>query len=89
MYYDAEPEIASALLQDPKIRVVRNAQTLSITNVDARPVDEVPEIEMNEVFEAMAAKYEERNKATDVFYNFLGRSHDRIAVLISLTVANQ
>ena len=38
--------------------------------------------QINHTFALMTKKYGERNAAADVFYGFLGRSRDRVGVVI-------
>ncbi len=84
IYYDAEPEVVRALqsgrpLEFGRQGVVRE-QIPRTTLVDRMPAGEIARI-----FELMTAKYGDRNRATGVYYTMLGRSRDRVAVVISLT----
>jgi len=85
LYYDAEPEIAEAMISDRRIHVTRGDQLLEFTHVDVRPVEKVPEEEMNQIFQMWADKYGSRNEATVLYSWMLGRSRDRVAVVLTLT----
>lgn len=86
MYYDAEPEVAAVLLSGAPIQVTRNGAVLNYQAFEMRAVSDIPQAQMNAIFAAMTAKYGELNAATDLFYRFLGRSRDRVAVVIELVV---
>ncbi len=83
VYYDAEPEVAAALLAGTPIQLTRKGE-VSTRIPQTRLVDTLPEAEANEVLAGMETKYGERNNAAVVYYLMLGRSRDRIAVVASL-----
>lgn len=84
LYYDAEPEIADALISGNPIRVQRQDQIVRLGDVVAIPVEDMPEDELNRLYGLMIDKYGDRNVATDVFYGLLGRSRDRVAVVVTI-----
>ena len=83
IYYDAEPEVARALLAGEPLELTREGRTTTRIP-EATEVDALPEAEANRIFEAMLAKYGDRVGAADIYYAMLGRSSDRIAVVASL-----
>tara|TARA_R110001592_G_scaffold339949_1_gene627901 strand:- start:142 stop:780 length:639 start_codon:yes stop_codon:yes gene_type:complete len=84
LYYDAPPTVATALLSKATVRVLRQGAALSLDQYTAQREQDVPEEEINQIFELMSEKYGDSNAATDVFYRFLGRSRDKIAVIIRI-----
>ncbi|MGE0624193.1 MAG: hypothetical protein AB7I04_05570 [Pseudomonadales bacterium] len=83
IYYDAEPEVAQALLAGKPLKLTRNDQ-MTTRIPKATEVDALPEADANKVFEAMITKYGDRVGVADIYYAMLGRSSDRIAVVASL-----
>ncbi len=83
LLYDAPPEIAEALLQGGPVTLERGGQ-LSVEHPVARPMDDLPQDEVDAIFALMEQKYAELNRATDVFYGFLGRRRDRVVVIVTL-----
>jgi hypothetical protein len=84
LYYDAEPNIAEAMLSGRPIKVTRDGQVVNFTRAVARSTEDISKEEMDNIYQMWADKYGTRNEATDVFYQMLGRSRDRIAVVIKL-----
>lgn len=84
LYYDAEPEIADAITSGNQIRVHRQDQLVRLGQVVTMPADDVPAEEMSRLYGLMNQKYGDRNFATDVFYGVLGRSRDRVAVVVKI-----
>lgn len=84
VYYDAEPELADALLSGAPV-TLRRGGDVSVVRPRAAAADEVPG-ETAAAFEAaMERKYAPRTRATTVYYALLGRSRDRIGLLIDLS----
>ncbi len=83
VYYDAEPDVAKSLLTGKPLQFTR-AGEVSTRLPRATRVDTLPEDEANLIFAAMATKYGDRMSAADVYYLMLGRSRDRVAVIVSL-----
>ncbi len=81
IYYDAEADIVAALKSGSPVDVKRDGISRrlrpSIVTADAMPPDELAHL-----FDLMSQKYGDRNAATDVYYRWLGRSRDRIAVVL-------
>ncbi len=82
IYYDAEPQIASALLSGIPVRFKRRGKEQTLMP-ETSLADDVPAARMDQLFGLMTEKYEWRNTATDIFYTLLGRSRDRVAVIIT------
>lgn len=82
IYYDAEPEIVAALSSGTPVKLTRNGEARSL-EPKATPVDDVPPEQMTRIFDLMNEKYGEQNRATEIYYSMLGRSRDRIAVIVS------
>ncbi|MGI9327039.1 MAG: hypothetical protein ACR2PZ_17610 [Pseudomonadales bacterium] len=83
VYYDAEPEAAKSLLAARPLQFTR-AGEVSTRIPKARKIDALPEDEANQILEAMATKYGNRNAAADYYYGLLGRSRDRVALVAHL-----
>jgi len=83
VYYDAEREVAKSLLAGKPLQFTR-ADEVSTRVPRATLVDALPEGEANRILEAMEAKYGYRNKAAGIYYSLLGRSRDRVALVVSL-----
>jgi len=83
VYYDAEPEVAQALLAGKPLQLTR-AGLVSRRTPRTTRADALPEDEANLVFEAMLSKYGDRVAAADIYYLMLGRSRDRVAVVAYL-----
>ncbi len=83
LIYDAEPEIAKALMSGNPVSVRRNG-VVSVKIPNATPIENVPEGEVNAIFGLMEQKYGRRNFATDVFYNVLGGRRDRTVMVVKL-----
>lgn len=84
LYYDAPIEVAGALLSGAPLAVMRDDKPLVIHQYTAVRLDDMPEDEINQLFDLMSKTYGERNAATDVFYRFLGRSRDKAGVVIEI-----
>lgn len=82
--YDAEPEVAEILMAGKPVRLLRAGQQ-SVRQVEAMPIERVPPETMNRIDGQMHEKYGHRNVATDVYYRMLGRSRDRIVLVVRLT----
>lgn len=85
VYYDAEREVANALLAGRPLQFTR-AGEVSTRIPSATRIEALPEDEANLILEAMGAKYGERMAAADIYYLMLGRSRDRVAVVADLIV---
>jgi hypothetical protein len=83
LVYDAAPEIAEAMMSGNPIRLERNGR-VSTGHAVATPVADMPQAEVSRIFQLMDDKYGRRNLATDVFYRFLGRSRDRVVMMVKL-----
>lgn len=83
LLYDAEPEVAEALMRGNPINMERRGH-VSLMRPVARRMDDLPEDEVNRVFQLMDEKYGYRNRATDVFYRFLGRERNRVVMIVQL-----
>ena len=84
LYYDAEPEIAEAMISDQQVSVTRADQLLEFTRVDVRTADDVPEAELNQIFQLLEDKYGSRNEASALYAMMVGRSRDRVGVVLTL-----
>ncbi len=83
VYYDADPEVAEALLTGNPLQF-RRGDEVSTRIPEATPVDELGETEASQVLEAMGSKYGERVGAADVYYVLLGNPRDRVALVARL-----
>ena len=83
VYYDAQPEVAQALLAGTPVKVTR-AGTTTTGIPRAIRADALAGAEAERVLQAMMRKYGVRMSAANVYYLLLGRSRDRIAVVASL-----
>ena len=84
LYYDAPTLAAEALISGAPIVVMRDNEPLSFKQYTAVRVDDMSEDEINQVLDLMSRKYGERNAAADIFYGFLGRSRDKIGVVVEI-----
>ena len=83
IYYDADPEVASALLAGTPLALTRDGVVSTRVPV-AASVDTLTESRTDELFEAMAGKYGPQMGAATVWYALLGRPRDRVAVVATL-----
>ena len=83
VYYDADPEVAESLLTGKPVQFAR-AGEVSTRVPKATRVDALPQDEANEILEAMEAKYGALNGAATMYFAMLGRSRDRVAVIVNL-----
>jgi len=83
VYYDAEPEVAKFLLAGKPLQFTR-AGEVSTRVPRATQAEALPEGEANRILEAMETKYGDRNEAAGIYYSLLGRSRDRVALVVSL-----
>ena len=83
MYYDAPPQVAEQVRDGVPMTVTRG-QRLQTGCARASRVEQLPEARVQEVLDAMTAKYRDSNRATDVFYAVLGGKRNRVGVLMSL-----
>lgn len=83
MYYDAPPAVGRALLANAPLTIDRGTTRLSGC-ARATPVERLPEDEVAALFALMQAKYQERNRATDVFYVLLGVERERMGLVLGL-----
>jgi len=83
MYYDAPPRIGEALLAGAPITLARGNERIEAC-ADATPAADLPRDEMSALLGVMWAKYQERNRATDVFYVLLGVERDRIGLVVRI-----
>jgi len=84
--YDAPREVADFLLSGVPVRLKRHGEE-SLKRPVVMLSDELPEEEVNRVYELLAEKYGDRNAATDVFYGVLGRSRNRVLLLLRMDSA--
>jgi len=80
-YYDAEPEVADALLSGQPLQFLRGGK-VSTRLPKAALADNLSEDEAKRVFDAMSAKYGARMTAADLYYVLLGRPRDRVALIV-------
>ena len=85
IFYDAEPDVAEFLLSEPKVRLVRNDQTLEFLKVEIRTLETAPAEKMNQIFELWNEKYGSRNLATPIYSLMFGRAKDKVALILTLT----
>ena len=83
IYYDAEPEVVSALQSGNPVRFSRGGVDRSLVAKVTLVNDLQPERTIR-IFDLMNIKYGDRNAATGVYYTLLGRSRDRIAIIVEL-----
>lgn len=83
VYYDAEPEVADALLAGRPLRLTREDEVTTRIPVATR-AEALSEGQAGRILEAMESKYGGRVAAADVYYLLLGRSRDRVAVVARL-----
>ena len=85
IFYDAEPDVAEFLLNEPKVSLVRNDQTLEFLKVEIRTLETAPAEKMNQIFELWNEKYGSRNLATPIYSLMFGRAKDKVALILTLT----
>jgi len=85
IFYDAEPDVAEFLLNEPKVRLVRNDQTLEFLKVEISTLETAPAEKMNQIFELWNEKYGSRNLATPIYSLMFGRAKDKVALILTLT----
>ena len=85
IFYDAEPDVAEFLLSEPKVRLVRNDQTLEFLKVEISTLETAPAEKMNQIFELWNEKYGSRNLATPIYSLMFGRAKDKVALILTLT----
>ena len=85
IFYDAEPDVAEFLLNEPKVSLVRNDQTLEFLKVEISTLETTPAEKMNEIFELWNEKYGSRNLATPIYSLMFGRAKDKVALILTLT----
>ena len=83
IYYDAEPELVTTLQSGQPVKFKRQGLVRTLVP-KTTPVSDLPPEEMGHIFECMNTKYGQRNQATAVYYSMLGRSRDRVAVIVAL-----
>ena len=84
IFYDAEPDVAEFLLNEPKVSLVRNDQTLEFLKVEISTLETAPAEKMNEIFELWNEKYGSRNLATPIYSLMFGRAKDKVALILTL-----
>ena len=84
IFYDAEPDVAEVLLNEPKV-TVRNDQTLEFLKVEISTLETAPAEKMNQIFELWNEKYGSRNLATPIYSLMFGRAKDKVALILTLT----
>ncbi|MCR9277025.1 MAG: hypothetical protein NXH85_03550 [Pseudomonadaceae bacterium] len=82
VYYDAPGPIAQALVSGAPLTVLRDGAPLVVTGYTAALEEDVSEQEADRVFALMADQYGDKTDAATVFYGLLGRSRDRLGVVI-------
>ena len=85
IFYDAEPDVAEFLLNEPKVSLVRNDQTLEFLKVEINTLETAPAEKMNQIFELWNEKYGSRNLATPIYSLMFGRAKDKVALILTLT----
>ena len=85
IFYDAEPDVAEFLLNEPKVSLVRNDQTLEFLTVEINTLETAPAEKMNQIFELWNEKYGSRNLATPIYSLMFGRAKDKVGLLLTLT----
>ena len=85
IFYDAEPDVAEFLLNEPKVSLVRNDQTLEFLKVEISTPETAPAEKMNQIFELWNEKYGSRNLATPIYSLMFGRAKDKVALILTLT----
>ena len=85
IFYDAEPEVVEFLLNEPKVSLVRNDQTLEFLKVEISTLETAPAEKMNQIFELWNEKYGSRNLATPIYSLMFGRAKDKVALILTLT----
>ena len=85
IFYDAEPDVAELLLNEPKVSLVRNDQTLEFLKVEISTLETAPAEKMNQIFELWNEKYGSRNLATPIYSLMFGRAKDKVALILTLT----
>ena len=85
IFYDAEPDVAEFLLNEPKVSLVRNDQTLEFLKVEISTLETAPAEKMNQIFELWNEKYGNRNLATPIYSLMFGRAKDKVALILTLT----
>ena len=86
VYYDAPSELAESLLAGMPLRFTRGGETM-IRIPDAKLADALSEDEAGVILGAMQTKYRELNDAADIYYLMLGRSRDRVGLVVTLRQA--
>ena len=84
IFYDAEPDVAEFLLNEPKVSLVRNDQTLEFLKVEISTLETAPAEKMNQIFELWNEKYGSRNLATPIYSLMFGRAKDKVALILTL-----
>ena len=85
IFYDAEPDVAEFLLNEPKVSLVRNNQTLEFLKVEISTLETAPAEKMNQIFELWNEKYGSRNLATPIYSLMFGRAKDKVGLILTLT----
>ena len=85
IFYDAEPDVAEFLLNEPKVSLVRNDQTLEFLKVEISTLETAPAEKMNQIFDLWNEKYGSRNLATPIYSLMFGRAKDKVALILTLT----
>ena len=85
IFYDAEPDVAEFLLNELKVSLVRNDQTLEFLKVEISTLETAPAEKMNQIFELWNEKYGSRNLATPIYSLMFGRAKDKVALILTLT----
>lgn len=83
VYYDAEPDVANALLAGRPIRFTRDGKE-STRIPEATRADSLADDDAESIASAMNTKYRSRVFASSVYYLILGRPRDRIALVVRL-----
>ena len=83
MYYDAPPKVGHALLADAPMTIKRGDVMLTGC-ADSISVADLSGEELAAVLGVMEEKYQERTRATDVFYSVIGVERDRIGLVLRI-----
>ena len=85
IFYDAEPEHAEILRDDPKISVTRENTKIEYSQMHVVSSQVAPTDKLNRLYEGWSEKYGNRTLATSVYSFMFGRSRTKESFIITLT----
>jgi len=85
IFYDAEPEHAEILRDDPKISVTRENTKIEYSQMHVVSSQAAPTDKLNRLYEGWSEKYGNRTLATSVYSLMFGRSRTKESFIITLT----